>query len=105
MRSILAAAAFTALIGIGGATASAAPSVLSGLPALSAKADVEPAQYRRGARCIAVGVTINGRRIRGVRGVGRGRFACRQAIRQCNYDLRRRKFSGRNPLGRCVVRG
>lgn len=53
--------------------------------------------------CRAIGVTVNGRRIRGVAGRGFGRGACAKARNKCRFDLRQRQRNGRNPLGRCIV--
>ena len=123
MKSIIAASALaaSALAFVGfGASAHAAGSSLPNIGPLLSKSSIEQARYRgdsrrgdnhRGGhhfargRCVAVGVTINGRSIPGVRGVGFGRNACREALNECRVDLRHRKHSGRNPFGRCVVTG
>jgi len=57
-------------------------------------------------RCVAVGRTIRGGRIRGTRRVTEGfrrRGACRRALRRCNRALNRRQRAGLNPFGRCRV--
>lgn len=91
------------------ACAFAAPASASPLKA-GAKAGVDTqliTKVRARFRCVAVGRTINGRRIPGVRGVALGRYArptCRRALRRCRADLAYRKRRGLNPFGTCRVR-
>ncbi|MGI9407444.1 MAG: hypothetical protein ACR2O4_13820 [Hyphomicrobiaceae bacterium] len=56
-------------------------------------------------QCVAVARRHGGegRRIRGIRGEGFGRRACRKALRRCNRRLDVRQSFGRNPYAACVV--
>ena len=61
---------------------------------------------RAGFQCVAVGRTVRGRRIPGVRGAAHGAFprnVCRRAMRRCIADLHFRQRRGLNPFGRCRV--
>jgi hypothetical protein len=44
-----------------------------------------------------------GAQIPGIRGVGFGRDACREALSECRRELRFLQSTGRNPFASCVV--
>lgn len=58
-----------------------------------------------GLRCVAEARRGGGSgpELRGVRGVGFGRDACREALSECHRELRFVKSTGRAPFASCVI--
>lgn len=104
-RSLIAVASIAVVLAYtASAQAGPTPSHSSGF---KSKSDVHQVQFRgrtsRRSRCVAVGRRARGRIIPGVRGVGRGRGACRQAMSECRHDLRRNQRRGRNRRAFCEI--